>query len=184
MAGKMKKTKKVVIAALLIWFGAFAFAAGPGSIKVGTIDDKGNFKQMTPLPTYEVSENVYLEFGGVEDNTVNIYIVKDRNWSDNDNLSNMDIIKSITNIKVSNNDVLAIWNASLTEGKYDIFVDNDMDGKYTKGGAGQENDMVEGWNTTGMNAIGFQVLPELLTAVLIGAGFIAMTGYFKGTRNA
>jgi len=96
----------------------------------------------------------------------------------------MDIIKSITNIKVSNNDVLAIWNASLTEGKYDIFVDNDMDGKYTKGGAGQENDMVEGWNTTGMNAIGFQVLPELLTAVLIGAGFIAMTGYFKGTRNA
>jgi hypothetical protein len=125
-----------------------------------------------PTDTFETSEDVYVSGFMVGDN-VNVYVTVDRNWSNNDNIT---AVANVKNSKLNQNiptPETYIKMGSFDPGKYDVVVDRNRDGLYTK-----DCDAVDS-----ATILGFQVLPELATIGLLGLGIVSMTGYFALSRK-
>jgi hypothetical protein len=117
--------------------------------------------------TFEASEDIYLVgFDGLT--KVDIYITADRNWSDGDAIDPYVLKKSNKFLSL-----IPLNIGPLPPGKYDVIVDKNKNGVYNK-----KCDAIDG-----AKVMGFEVLPELATAGLVGLGIISMAGYFALQRK-
>ena len=108
--------------------------------------------------------------------SVDIYIVKDKDWNDGESIGSYVAHKVSVNVQGGEFGPVLVWPADLTVGKYDIIANTDT----------SEDPAV--WDE-GVDALdsattfGVAVTPELNTIALMGVGLISMIGFIGISRR-
>jgi hypothetical protein len=143
-----------------------------GSIDFGPVETGGNGNK------FEDSENVWIIGKGwdCESNTVNVEITKDQTWTDG--TTGAVVVKTFQKDLV-NHKFTAEWKAAdTTKGKYDVLAECDGNGNVVNTYEPAKGDVVDG-----ITIEGFEVLPELLTSILLVAGLVSMVAYTAISRK-
>ena len=117
------------------------------------------------------TENVYVRGIGEFTDDVTIIITKNRKWTCGETIADKDIVASASG-PIS--DMQYLNMGKFNTGIYDVFVDEDNDHVYDCSRCNRE--IVDGKS---FKCFGFEVVPELATAGLLGAGLVSMIGYVK-----
>jgi hypothetical protein len=133
---------------------------------------------------FDDSEDAYIEgtgwVCGVGEEAVDIYITKDRVWQAGEKIADGDNVKSFTDVGLSYGSFIVKWSQDATkQGKYDVLVECHNTPEASKKTYDPDmGDMVDG-----ISVIGFEVLPELASAVLLAAGIASISGYAACVRR-
>jgi len=165
-------------------------------IQEGVMDDNDKFTIINDR-AFDASESVYVRGIGKFDDTVTVYVTKNRGWACGDNMKNVAIVKKVTG-SIKNKEELDLGKFS--PAIYDIFVDEDEDGIVDcciGGGCGKQTSCIgasdcndcdddcikEIVDGKSFRCFAFEVLPELATSLLLGAGLLSMVGYFAVVKR-
>lgn len=124
---------------------------------------------------FEMTEDVYVRGIGSFDDPVDIIVTKNRKWKCGETITSNMIIAKKTGV-ISNMNYINM--GKFKPGIYDVFVDEDQDGVYDCGRCNKE--IVD---SKSFKCFGFEVVPELATAGLLGAGLVSMIGYVRMLRK-
>lgn len=157
-----------LVAMLIICAGS---ASAYLKIVVGVKEDDGSLSQ---TDWFTPQDDVWVAGYDFDQTSspVDIYIVKDKdNWVCGENITyETNAVKaSVTDVKLKANgmfDPVEVWTTPAV-GKYDLIVDVNRNGKYDCG--------IDGMNS--LTTFGIEVVPEMSTMVLMGAGLVSMMGY-------
>ena len=138
---------------------------------IGSCDGTGAQKDV-----FNSDETVYVTGTGYAPNqTYNIYVVNDTAWVDGMTIPAriQGTVTSVSSDSSGNINLTAVWNKSLTPGKYDILVDVNGNGKY-------DADVDALYNNKIVTTAGFSLIPEYLFGTILGlAGCFAALGAFR-----
>lgn len=153
--------------------------------------------------TFETSETVYAKYyndllcsklilKAVGNKSVDIYILKDAVFSDGAKIDDSKIIKTIPSTLAEVCDKKMVWEPALSTGKYDVLVDVSNCGivkKISPRFKCEELNIEKHYNPAlgdaydSINNVGFEVLPEMVTSVLLVAGLASMMVYTSVSKN-
>jgi len=190
-----KKTVYCLLGMILV----SGLASGAAEVKEGIVVNDVFDAQ----DTFESSETVYIKYQNsilcgkgvlplIKDKQVDIYILKDATFSDGAKIDDSKIIKSIPATMAEICGRKKIWEPTLPAGKYDVFVDVSNceiikeqlpHYKCEKLRLEKHYNPALGDAYDSMNNIGFEVLPEMVTSVLLVAGLASMIVYTSMSRN-
>ncbi len=155
-----KKTMITGLLAIMLILGAGS--AATFNIVVETKKLNGDY---VICDKFDTSEDVYVWGYGLTNN-VDVYIVSDRDWENGDTITEGDIVASKLGTNINTQHV-RVWSNPIIVGEYDVFVDTNNNKIYDFG--------VDAIDSASI--VGFEVVPEADTIVLMGAGLLSMIGY-------
>ena len=120
---------------------------------------------------FSASESIFLDGKGYIDvPKVDIYVTVNRKWQCGDDVNQLGYVKKYSDITTHPFELGKFGN-----GYYDIFVDENGNGKFDccKDGSC----CPEKIDDKSFKTFGFEVLPEMATALLLGVGLVSMVGY-------
>jgi len=182
-----KKTKYFGIALLVLAASICASAlpiCAPKAVQEGTYDGE-KFAVVTDR-AFDTSETIYLR--GKKNNYYNdpvtIYVIKnDRTWKCADDINAIGYAKKVTGA-ISDKAVVELGTFPVA--RYDVFIDENGNGIYDcckKDDPDCDPCMDEIIDAKAFKCFGFEVLPELATSLLLGAGLLSMAGYFAVVKR-
>lgn len=121
--------------------------------------------------TFSLNENVYVNGSGFSQSiTYDLYVVNDTLWSDGMLIPSSipGTATTLTSDASGNIPTTAVWNASLTPGKYDVIIDVNGNGKYDA-----DIDILDD-NDIEVTA-GFIAVPEFSNFALIFSAFLTVS---------
>jgi hypothetical protein len=132
---------------------------------------------------FDASESVYVRGIGKFGDDVTVYITKNRGWACGIDMKNVAVVKKVSG-PISNKQALELGKFS--PAIYDIFIDENKNGivDCCVAGPGENDDCVtEIVDGKSFRSFAFEVLPELATSLLLGAGLLSMVGYFAVVKR-
>jgi len=120
---------------------------------------------------FDSSESVFLDGKGYIDvDKVDIYVTVNRKWKCGDDVNQIGYVKKYSDISTHPFEL-----GKFSNGYYDVFVDENGNGKFDCCKDGEC--CAEKIDGRSFKTFGFEVLPEMATALLLGAGLVSMVGY-------
>lgn len=197
----MDKITKCLGIALIVLVASICASAiptcAPKKMNEGTYD--GETFTIVDDRAFDVAENVYVKGkpgASYFSDPVTVYVTVNRKWTCGDNVEQKGYVAKVTG---SVYDGGLVNLGKFSAGIYDVFIDEDGDGIYdcctpTACDNGCDGDNFDGdgecdpcfnevVDSSSFKCFGFEVLPELATAALLGSGLVAFGGYFVVSRK-